>query len=138
MPSEEQLLICPRPSSPKALEFLTKSIEKVRKSSEIDDLTLLEKDELSALQTYWKDVPREDHKDPGTDPKLDAELSAWLRDNASWVPLKVLLTSTSQELEAAGYPSAQVEAFRTSFRGFEEAEHNTPGQVAAARRRTGS
>ena len=55
----------------------------------------------------------------------------WLRDSSAWVPFKVLLKASPDDLVAAGYPEAEVKAFLTAYHELEQAEDRYPGQVPA-------
>ncbi len=131
-PSVEPLLVVPRPSNEKYLKFLNTVTEKARKAGNARGLSLLELDSLKSLDTYWKDLPNDQRKDPSTDAKFDKEFTQWLRIASSWVPLRVLLDPTVEQLEAAGYPSAQIAKFRTAFRDMDAAENAKPGEVSAS------
>jgi len=132
-PSVEPLLISPRPSDAKALAYLNKAAEKLRKVGNPRELSPLELDALNALNTYWQEIPRKERKDPGTDREFDAAFSPWLRDNSAWVPLKVLLDSKTEDLEEAGFPGDRVKALVAAFKDFDQAEQATPGDVPAAK-----
>ena len=68
--SAGMLRVMPRPSSPKALGYLTGVIKKARESGNARSLAPLEFDALKALDTYWNAIPREQRKDPGEDAGL--------------------------------------------------------------------
>ncbi|MDR3636685.1 MAG: cytochrome c biogenesis protein CcsA [Isosphaeraceae bacterium] len=132
-PSVEPLLIAPRPHNAKYLSFLKALADKARKQGDARGLSPLELDSLKSLDTYWKDLPDDQRKDPGTDAEFDKEFSLWLRDSSAWVPLRVLLDATPEQLEEAGYPPAQVTAFRAAFKDLQAAEEAKPGEVDAAK-----
>jgi ABC-type transport system involved in cytochrome c biogenesis permease subunit len=124
--------VMPRPSSFKALGYVTKVIQKARETKNMRDLAPIEFDTLKALDTYWNDIPRDQRHDPGENALADEKFSAWLRDNSVWVPLKVLLKAKPEDLVEAGYPEDQLKAFLTAYRELEQAEDHTPGQVSEA------
>ena len=130
--SVEPLLIVPHPHNAKYLSYVKAVADKAREQGAPEGLSLLELDSLKSLSTYWDDLPNDHRKDPGTDAAFDKAFSLWLRDNSAWVPLRVLLDSTPQQLADAGFPAAQVEAFQTAFKSLQTAEELKPGAVDAA------
>lgn len=130
-PSVEPILVMPRPSDEKALAFMKVTADKTRELGSARGLSPLELDIMRTLDSYLKEIPVKDRKDPGTDTSFDAEFAPWLRDNSSWVPLPVLLRSKPEDLKAAGYPTKPLEAFVAAFNEFEKAEQATPGEVPA-------
>jgi len=128
----EPMLIMPRPTNTKFLEYTTKAIDKARETRDMNGLAKMQLDALKALDTYWNDTPREDRHDPGKDKGFDEKYTAWLRDNSTWVPLVVLLESKPEEIAAAGFPEKETSAFLTAFRDFEAAEDVYPGKVSPA------
>jgi ABC-type transport system involved in cytochrome c biogenesis permease subunit len=137
-PSVEPLMIMPRPSDQKALAYLTATANKIRASNpdgrfDPRQLGPLELDALHSVKTYWSEIPVSERKDPGTDAEFDSKFAPWLRDNSAWVPLRVLLTSKLEDLEAAGYPAEPLKAFVAAFQDFDKAERETPGEVPAAK-----
>ncbi len=128
------ILIEPRPSDAKYLAYTTKSIAAYEEASAkgSEDLPLMKLDALKALGTYWKFIPREEHKTPTQDAEADKRLTEWLRGSSTWVPLKVLLKSKPEELVEAGYPEGPLNTFLTAYRNLEQAETHSPGQVSEA------
>ena len=122
----------PRPFSPKALGYITAMIKKARSVKNPRDLAPFEFDALKAIDTYWSAIPGDQRHDPGEDARFDEKFSIWLRDSSAWVPLKVLLKASPEDLVAAGYPEAEVKAFLTAYHGLEQAEDHDPGQVSLA------
>ena len=121
--------IMPRPFSAKALGYITTVIKKARESRNPRDLAPFEFDTLKAIDTYWTATPLEQRHDPGEDAKFDEQFSIWLRDSSAWVPLKVLLKASPDDLVAAGYPEAEVKAFQTAYHELEQAEDRYPGKM---------
>jgi len=132
--SVEPMLILPRPSNPTYLAYCGVAFEKAREQQGVEGLSPLELDSANALLTYYKDIPREDWKEPGKDAEFDANFTAWLKENSVWIPLQVFLDekTTPEELAKAGFPAKETEAFLTAFRAMEKAEEATPGAVAPA------
>jgi ABC-type transport system involved in cytochrome c biogenesis permease subunit len=128
----EPLLVMPRPTNSKFLEYTTKAIDKARETRDMNGLAKLQLDALKALDTYWNDTPREDRHDPGKNKVFDEKYTTWLRENSTWVPLVVLLDAKPEELAAAGFPEKETTAFLTAFRDFEAAEDIYPGKVNPA------
>jgi ABC-type transport system involved in cytochrome c biogenesis permease subunit len=126
------LRVMPRPSSAKALAYITSVIKKAREAKDVRDLAPIEFDALKALDSYWNDVPRDERHDPGENARFDEKFSAWLRESSVWVPLKVLLKSKPEDLAAAGFPESEVKAFLSAYRELEQAEAGSPGQVSEA------
>jgi ABC-type transport system involved in cytochrome c biogenesis permease subunit len=124
--------VMPRPSSTKALAYITSVIKKAREVKSMRDLAPIEFDSLKALDTYWNDTPRDERHDPGENAKFDEKFSTWLRESSVWVPLKVLLKAKPEDLVAAGFPEAEVNAFLAAYRELEQAEDRNPGQVSEA------
>ncbi|MFO0892336.1 MAG: cytochrome c biogenesis protein CcsA [Isosphaeraceae bacterium] len=122
--------VMPRPSSYKALAYITTVIKKARETKNLRDLAPIEFDTLKALDTYWNDVPRDERHEPGENAQFDEKFSAWLRDSSVWVPLKVLLKAKPDDLVAAGFPEAETKAFLDTYRGLEQAESSSPGQLS--------
>ncbi len=122
--------VMPRPFSFKALGYIAEVIKKARKTENLRELAPIEFDTLKALDTYWNDTPQAERVPPGENAKLDEKFADWLRDNSAWVPLKVLLKASDQDLQSAGYPADEVAAFRSAYHALELAERNYPGQLA--------
>ena len=127
--SVELVRVMPRPSTAKALGYITSVIKKAREAKNMRDLSPIEFDALKALDTYWNDIPRDERHDPGENAKFDEKFSAWLRESSVWVPLKVLLNAKPEDLVAAGFPEAEVEASWRPIKELEQAEDRSPGQV---------
>src|SRR5262249_46329295 len=89
-------------------------------------------DVLKAVDTYWGLIPREDHKTPGEDAKLDAKFANWLRDSSTWVPLKTFLKAKPDSLAAAGHPEPLVKAFLDAYHKLERGEVDARGRVGEA------
>jgi ABC-type transport system involved in cytochrome c biogenesis permease subunit len=132
MRSAGMVRVMPRPSSSKALGYLTTVIKKARESKDPRSLAPLEFDTLKALDTYWNAIPRDQRHDPGEDARFDENFSLWLRESSAWVPLKVFLKTKPEELAAAGYPEAEARSFLVAYHELEQAEDRTPGQVSEA------
>lgn len=130
--SAGMLRIMPRPSSAKALGYLGGVIKKAREAGSARGLAPLEFDVLKALDTYWNAIPREQRKDPGQDAAFDEKFAAWLRESSAWIPLKVVLKAKPDDLVAAGFPEAEVNAFLTAYHELEQAEESAPGQAPEA------
>ena len=128
------VLIMPRPSSQKYLAATAKTIAEARekKNPRDLDLPLFKLDELKAISSFWKDVPRDDRHDPTENAKFDERYSAWLRDNSVWVPLKVMIKSKPEELVEAGYPEKEVGDFLSAYHELVQAESSSPGNVSEA------
>ncbi len=131
--SVEPLRAIPRPSSPAYLKYAAATIESLREGK-VTPQTLppLAFDAAKELDTYWKDLPREDKKIPGEDPKFDARFSSWLRDRSVWVPLALLIDAEPDEVERAGFSAAKVTALRDTYRAMEQAEQSSPGAIGLA------
>jgi len=126
--SVEPMLVMPRPSNPTYLAYCGAAFEKARENQGIEGLTPLELDSANALLTYYKDIPREDWKEPGKgDAEFDQNFTNWLRQNSVWIPLQVFLETNLDELTKAGFPTSETDTFLTSFRALESAEQSTPG-----------
>ncbi|MHB1559551.1 MAG: cytochrome c biogenesis protein, partial [Isosphaeraceae bacterium] len=127
------ILIQPRPSNAAYLAFTGAILRDARSGKKTEDaLTPIERDALSALATYWKAIPRDDHKVPGEEPDADKRLTEWLRDSSAWIPLKTFLKSKPENLIAAGYPADTVKAFLDAYKAFEQAEAQYPGVIDPA------
>jgi ABC-type transport system involved in cytochrome c biogenesis permease subunit len=124
------ILITPRPNNAQYLAETAKTIKQAREKDAPRDLPLFKLDELSAISSFWNDIPRADRHLPTEDAEFDKRYSDWLRDNSAWVPLKVMLKSKPEELVEAGYPANQVRAFLDSYRELEQAETSSPGNVS--------
>jgi len=124
--------VMPRPSSFKALGYVTQVIKKARETKNLRELAPIEFDTLKAVDTYWNDIPRDQRVDPGENAQSDEKFSAWLRDSSVWVPLKVLLKAKPENLVEAGYPEAEVKSFLAAYRELEQAEDHYPGQIPQA------
>ncbi len=126
------ILILPRPSDANYLAYTTRSItawEEGRKKGTVNDLPLMKVDAIKAIDTYWGFIPREEQKTPTKDAAADERFTAWLHESSTWVPLKVLLKSKTEELVEAGYPEGSLNAFLSAYHNLEQAETHSPGQV---------
>ena len=130
------ILIMPRPSSTKYLAETAKTIkqydETLSKRENPSSLPLFKLDELKAISTFLNDIPRDDRHNPTENAEFDERFSNWLRDNSTWVPLKVMVKSKPEELIEAGYPESPVRAFLDAFHELEQAESSSPGHVSEA------
>lgn len=133
MRSVEPMLVMPRPSNKAYLDFLAKIYAKAQKTRDTSDLTLLELDGAKALDTYWNELPIDERTVPGTNEAFDKEFVAWLKDSSAWVPLKAMLDTKPEDLEAAGFPLDKVVAFQKAFRELNQAEDAAPGTVAESK-----
>src|SRR5262245_35251244 len=124
--------VMPRPSRPKALAYVGKVLKKARETRDQNAHSPIELDTLNALVTYWNDVPRDDRHDPGENAQFDEKFATWLNESSVWLPLKVILKTSPEELVEAGYPEAEVRAFLTAYRELEHAESLKPGEVSEA------
>ena len=121
----------PRPLNAAYLAFTTEANNKVKAGKE---LTPLEENALVLLRGnggYWDIVKEKDRLDPGTNKEADALYLKWLRNAASWIPLRYALDNDINELERAGYPRAKVEALRAAFHDLEASEKSSPGHASA-------
>ena len=66
--------VMPRPSSDKALGYMTKVIKKAREAKNLRDLAPIEFDTLKAIDTYWNDVPRDAAARPGRERQVRREV----------------------------------------------------------------
>ncbi len=124
------ILIMPRPSDKTYLAYTGKVVKEAREKQSAEDLKPMELEALSALDTYWRLIPVDDHRTPGEDAKADAKFAEWLRDSSTWVPLKALLKAKPESLAEAGYPEGAVKAFLDAYRALEQAEVREPGHLA--------
>ncbi len=125
------ILIMPRPSNTKYLADTARAMKEYNPNKSTSDLPLMILDELKAISTYWRNIPREDHHAPTENAKSDERYAAWLRENSVWVPLKVLLKSKPEELAQAGYPDSQMRAFLEAYHELEQAESQSPGSLSS-------
>lgn len=130
--SVEPMLVMPRPNNPTYLAYCGAAFEKARERQGVEGLSPLELDSANVLLTYYKDIPREDWKEPGKDAEFDANFTAWLKANSVWIPLRVFLDTKAEDLAKAGFPAKEAEAFLTSFQAMEKAEEASPGAAPKA------
>lgn len=130
--SVEPMLVMPRPNNPTYLAYCGAAFQKARERQGVEGLSPLELDSANVLLTYYKDIPREDWKDPGKDAEFDANFTAWLKENSVWIPLRVFLETKAEDLAKAGFPAKEAEAFLTTFRAMEQAEESSPGTAPKA------
>jgi ABC-type transport system involved in cytochrome c biogenesis permease subunit len=134
--SDAIVLVMPRPSSKEYLSDTARTIKQYNESRKKGEdpraFPFFKLDELKAISTFLNDIPRDDRHDPTENAEFDERFSAWLRDNSTWVPLKVLLKSKPEELVQAGYPERPVRAFVDAYHELEQAESSSPGHVSLA------
>lgn len=95
------------------------------------DFNPVERDALSTLAEYYGDLPAEDRKVPGTDDDADEQLLAWLKADADWAPVALILDSDLDELAEAGYDRDEVSRFREAILAAKDAEADEPGSLTA-------
>ncbi len=129
--------ILPRPSNEAYLKYTAKAFQHGQKVFDeqgqkgIGELSPLEIDAVMAYTRFLSDHGIKKEL-PGTDAKFDETFTTWLRGNSRYVPLGVLLASKPEELVAAGYPQAEIVAFRDAFAALEQGENAEPGRVDPA------
>ncbi len=127
----EPLLVMPRPANDAYLSYSAEALKQAQTQG-FETLTPLQKDVVNVLMTYENDIPGDERAMPGTKPEFDKNFTAWLKDRSVWVPLVSLLEAKPGELEKAGFPPKETEAFLTSFRALEKNENAKPGQIDEA------
>jgi ABC-type transport system involved in cytochrome c biogenesis permease subunit len=126
------VLIMPRPANQKYLADSASAVKEARSKQSTNDLPFLKLDELKAIDTYWSNIPREDCHVPTENAEFDERYLEWLRDNSAWVPLKVVLKTSPEDLVKAGYPEGPTRSFLDAYHGLAQAETSSPGQVSEA------
>jgi ABC-type transport system involved in cytochrome c biogenesis permease subunit len=134
------VMIMPRPANRKYLADSAQSINEARSQAKKEtpsrqggvDMPLFKLDQLKAISTYWTNIPREDQHDPTEDATFDERYTQWLRDNSAWVPLKVMLQTSPDDLVKAGYPEGPTRSFLDAYHALEQAETSSPGLVSEA------
>jgi len=125
------VLIMPRPSNANYLADTSRAIKEVgEKKGNTRDMALMKLDELKAFSTFWENIPRDDRHYPTENAAFDGRYTNWLRDNAVWVPLKVILKSKPEALIEAGYPEGPLRAFLDAYHELEQAESRSPGSLS--------
>ncbi len=123
----------PRPSGAAAIGYIGAVHKQITEAFEtgqhgqIDQLNPVQAEAADTLSRYFKELQPENRKRPGTDADLDRKFSAWLRDDAEWTPLKLLTEADPAEMAKAGYPAAELTAFRDAFAAARAAEQSQPG-----------
>ena len=120
------LMVMPRPANDAMLAYTARVIEEARERGE-SSMTPLGTEALETLSKYFADVPKKDQALPGTNPEFDARYKQWVKDRSAWVPLAVVRGASVDELARAGFPTKEVEAFRTAFDAVEAEELLHPG-----------
>ena len=123
------LLVMPRPSNPADLAFRPKRREGPQDRGP-SGLSPLELESAAKPLQVLERHPVEDREIPGTDAKFDARFTAWLRENAAWVPLRVMLDRRPRNWSR---PASGVRSRRSGrhSRPMEDAELANPGRAAA-------
>ena len=122
------LLAMPRPANAAMLKYINEAVKKYQEGGE-KGMGPLEAESLDMYAKFLNDIPRKDQAMLGTNPEFDARYTAWLKDKSAWVPINVIREASVDELTRAGFPTAQVEAFRSAFKGVEDEELLHPGQA---------
>lgn len=123
----------PRPANDAYLKFTADAYQKVIEANGRPDLTPLQADAAHTLDNYLKDLQGKHQNLPGKDARFDAAFKEWLSETASWIPVRLLLTSPEEELAKAGLPAEKVAAFRKAYRDVEEAERTSPGALPVSK-----
>lgn len=150
--------VVPRPSNSAYLQFTGNAYRK-EMASQGTELTPLERIAADGLDRYLRDLQGKDRALPGqpdseTLESLKAEseevrqsylkrqeefnqrFARWLREKSDWIPLRVVIHADPAELKQAGFPIAEVEAFRGAYAGLLEAEKKSPGDLPVDRAST--
>jgi ABC-type transport system involved in cytochrome c biogenesis permease subunit len=125
------LMIFPHPTNAAFFTFSGAALQKGTKSRDAQ-LTPLELDAANTLARFWRDLPGDDRALPGQDPKFDQRYTTYLKEDAAWVPLRVVLAADLKEIERAGFPVDQVVKFRQAFQAMEESERAAPNRASWA------
>lgn len=131
--SDLVLLITPHPFDETYLKYLGSAMEGMisGKLSE-GSLTRMQEDSLRLLQTYLKNIKDDQRKVPGTNPAFDRELARWIKEDCEWIPLPIMLSSETGELEQAGFSSSKLGELRAAFKAVEQSEEEHPGMLDSA------
>ncbi len=89
--------------------------------------TAIEADAIGTIVRHWADLPREDRKVPGTDSNADELLLTWLREDADWAPISLVINSEPADLSAAGYPGTEVTNLREAYQAARQSEVDSSG-----------
>ena len=115
------------------MKFIASAYDQVvasrHSSSESVAPTELQKDVLESFHKYIENVQGEDREIPGKSRDFDGKFASWIETNATWLPLSMILDAKADELENAGFPSAEMKEFRSSFKTLREGELKNPGKV---------
>jgi hypothetical protein len=117
----------PRPVNPKYLAYTAEAYKKARTSGG-RDLNPVELDAALTLRDHMKNLQAKDQALPGEDKEFDQRFTTWLRQSASWVPLRLLIDGDEAELVKAGYDQAKLRAFRDAYHATLDGERQAPGQ----------
>ena len=127
----------PRPHSPTYMKFIASAYDQAVNSRHSSSATLaltpLQEDVLENFHKYIENVQGEDREIPGKSREFDGKFASWIETNATWLPLSLILESKPEELDAAGFPSAELKEFRASYVALREAELKNPGKVAKSK-----
>jgi ABC-type transport system involved in cytochrome c biogenesis permease subunit len=124
--------VVPRPANAAYLKFTATAVETVVKR-QMEGLTPLQESAVEAFQSYVADIRGRDRKMPGTDAGFDAKYTAWVAEKSPWISVRLLMSSSVDELESFGYDRAKVEEFRAAWTELESSEKaSTSGATAAA------
>lgn len=119
--------LMPRPANPEYLAYTAEAFKKARESGG-RDLNPVELDAALTLRDHMKNLQAKDQAVPGEDEEFDRRFTAWLRQSASWVPLRLLIDADEAELVKAGYDRAKLKAFRDAYLATLDGEHPSPNQ----------
>src|SRR5262249_7676692 len=111
------------------------AFKKAQHSGGLRGLNEVEDEAVKTLMTFLKDVQRDKWSKwiGESDSSLDEKYTSWLRDNAPWVPLRVLIEAAAKEVARAGSAATTLAAFRAAHPAAVDAEKSSPGKLPNAR-----
>ena len=132
--SVEPLLVMPRPSNAAYLSFVARAVKKDRETRGHQRPVAPGARRTQVARHLLARHPARRSGGPGDRPQVRCQkYSTWLRESSVWVPLRVLLDASPEDLIEAGFPRDKSEAFLLTFKALDEAETAQPGRVEEAK-----